>query len=180
MDLPHAVYFTLVYVTYMSTLYTTHTHKIKFESHRIDSDNSEKTRGITRLQIELNVHQGRSGRQTRHGRHVSRQRVDESRASAESQLPHRQHKVLGSAQQLRIVGERQRRLGDADGQLAIALLLEPLGLRLGLLPELHAAGAVDGTRHSVDLGHDAHTQIVREPQLGTTLSAGLHEGASQV
>src|SRR5215831_13511817 len=73
--------------------------------------------------VEVDADGGRLGGQAGHGAHLAADRVDEAGADRGAVLADRQPEPRRRALQRRVVGQRQVRLGEADGQVAEAVLL---------------------------------------------------------
>ncbi len=117
--------------------------------------------------------------QARHGAHFAHQRVDEARTHARTHFANGQHKAARRTLDLGVRGQAEVRLGHADGQVAEAVLLVGLDLRLSLGLEDHLTCAVDLARNRLDLLLDGQVERIEWVELAGFV-AGLFHGTRQV
>src|SRR4051812_7834517 len=101
-------------------------------------------------------------RETRHGRHIAADRVDEARADASAHFAHRQHESGWRALERRVMAQAQVRLRHADGEPAEAVRLVVLDLPLGLPLVCYPRRAVDGFCNRLNLRLDRLIEIIKE------------------
>jgi hypothetical protein len=80
----------------------------------------EQARNLARLGVQIDIVEPGSSCQPRHGRHVADQGVDEFRAGGKSDTVDREGEAGRDTLLGRVVGERERGLGHADGQVCVA------------------------------------------------------------
>mmetsp|Transcript_44342 Transcript_44342/g.73591 ORF Transcript_44342/g.73591 Transcript_44342/m.73591 type:complete len:668 (-) Transcript_44342:90-2093(-) len=145
------------------------------------SSSSEEADDLPRVEVNVHVVEARARGQAGDGHDVPRQRVQEARAHRGPHVPHVHLEPRGHALGGGVAGERVLRLGDADGQAAVAGALVGRQLGLGLLGERGTVRAVDVRRHLDDLLLQPQLQRVEEAEAlgGRGQRAGRHHRLGQ-
>jgi len=105
-------------------------------------------------------HLGQAG----HGDDVAADGDDKAGARREPKFVHRDGEAAGPAAQVGAVRERERRLGDAHGQLVEAVLIESLEVVQRGAVEIDAVGAVDLGGDGLELLADRRVERVEKAQ----------------
>ncbi|PMB72907.1 hypothetical protein BM221_000324 [Beauveria bassiana] len=128
------------------------------------------------LQVNIDVEVARSSGQARDSLNISSQGIQIPSASSHADIADGNGEASRGALQVRIMGQRVLRLGDADGQLAIALLGVGIDLFLCQLAELDGGSTI----HLLSNGLDALLHGAVETVNGADAALGPVVGQNSV
>jgi hypothetical protein len=117
----------------------------------VQEENLEQTLNLASLEVDVDVQVAGSGGQTGDGLDVGCESVQVAGAGGHSHVADGHFEACGRAFEGGVVGERVLRLGDADGEVAVALLGVGVDLLLCDFREGDRRGAV----HLLGNGFDA-------------------------